>query len=74
MIRSTSFRTFVLYPLVVVGWELLLHDGRLRIEPWFLPLVAWGYLQYRLVGEYRIRRGGGGPGMDASLTSITRRV
>ena len=74
MIRSTSFRTFVLYPLVVVGWELLLHDGSLRIEPWFLPLVGWGYLQYRLIGEYRIRRGGGGPGMDASLTSITWRA
>src|SRR5947208_2325527 len=51
VIRSTSFRTFVLYPLVVVGWELLLHDGSLRIEPWFLPLVGWGYLQYRLIGE-----------------------
>ena len=64
MIRGTSFRTFVLYPLVVVGWELLLHDGRLRFEPWFLPLLAWGYLQYRFIGEYRVRRGGGGPGMD----------
>ena len=64
MIRSTSFRTFVLYPLIVVSWELLLHGGSLRIEPWFLPLLAWGYLQYRLIGEYRIRCGGGGPGMD----------
>jgi len=26
--------------------------------------LAWGYLQYRLVGKYRLRRGGGGPGMD----------
>ena len=50
MIRSTSFRTFVLYPLIVIGWELLLHDGSLRIEPWFLPLLVWGYLQYRLIG------------------------
>ena len=64
MIRSSSFRTFVLCPLIVVGWELLLHDGRLRIEPWFLPLLVWGFLQYRLIGEYRTRRGGGGPGMD----------
>ena len=62
--RSTSFRTFVLYPVVVLGWELLLNDGRLHVEPWFLPLLAWGFLQYRLVGGYRIRRGGGGPGMD----------
>jgi protein-S-isoprenylcysteine O-methyltransferase Ste14 len=63
-LRSTSFRTFVVYPLLVVGWELLLHAGRLRFEPWFSPLLAWGYLQYRLVGSYRLPRGGGGPGMD----------
>ena len=63
-LRSTSFRTFILYPVLVVAWELALNRGRLRVEPWFLPLLACGYLQYRLVGMYRIRRGGGGPGMD----------
>jgi len=57
-------RTFVVYPIVVVVWELMLNDGRLQPDPWFLPLLAWGYLQYRLIGRYRIRRGGGGPGMD----------
>jgi protein-S-isoprenylcysteine O-methyltransferase Ste14 len=61
---STSFRTFVVYPVVVVAWELALNRGTLRFEPAFLPLLAWGYLQYRLIGKYRIRRGGGGPGMD----------
>jgi protein-S-isoprenylcysteine O-methyltransferase Ste14 len=64
LLQSTSFRTFLLYPAVVVAWELLLNQGLLRLEPWFLPLLAWGYLQYRLVGRYRIRLGGGGPGMD----------
>lgn len=64
LLQSTSFRTFLLYPLVVVSWELVLNEGRLRLEPWFLPLLAWGYLQYWLIGKYRIRRGGGGPGMD----------
>jgi predicted outer membrane lipoprotein len=63
-LRSTSFRTFVLYPLIVVAWELVLHGGRLRLEPWFSPLLLWGYLQYRLVGNYRLPRGGGGPGME----------
>jgi protein-S-isoprenylcysteine O-methyltransferase Ste14 len=62
--RSTPFRTFLLYPLVVVSWELFLNDGRLPLEPWFLPLLVWGYLQYRLSGIYRMRRGGGGPGID----------
>lgn len=61
---GTSLRTFVFFPLIVVGWELLLNNGRLIVEPWFLPLLAWGYLQYWLVGKYRIRLGGGGPGMD----------
>src|SRR4051812_30593530 len=61
---STPFRTFILYPVVVVSWELLLNRGRLHLEPWFLPLLFWGFLQYRLIGMYRIRQGGGGPGMD----------
>jgi protein-S-isoprenylcysteine O-methyltransferase Ste14 len=26
--------------------------------------MLWGYLQYRLCGLYRIKRGGGGPGLD----------
>jgi protein-S-isoprenylcysteine O-methyltransferase Ste14 len=63
-LKSTSFRTFLLYPAVVVGWELALNRGSLDLQPWFLPLLAWGYLQYRLIGAYRLRLGGGGPGMD----------
>lgn len=61
---GTSFRTFVFYPLLVVAFELWLNDGRLRLEDWALPLLAWGYLQYRLAGRYRLRLGGGGPGME----------
>jgi hypothetical protein len=64
LLQSSSFRTFLLYPAIVVAWELLLNQGRLRLQPWFLPLLAWGYLQYRLVGRYRLSLGGGGPGMD----------
>jgi len=63
-LRSTSFRTFVLYPLLVVAWEWLWTGGPPRVEPSYAPLLAWGYLQYRLIGAYRIRRGGGGPGMS----------
>ena len=63
-LAGTSFRTFVLYPVVVVAFELWLNDGRLRLQTWYLPLLAWGYLQYRLSGRYRLRLGGGGPGMD----------
>jgi protein-S-isoprenylcysteine O-methyltransferase Ste14 len=64
LVGSTPFRTFFLYPVIVLAWELFPGQGHVRVEPWFLPLLAWGYLQYRLVGRYRIRRGGGGPGME----------
>jgi len=64
LLHSTSLRTFILYPVIVVSWEWVLYEERLRLEPWFLPLLAWGYLQYWLIGKYRIRIGGGGPGMD----------
>ena len=60
---SSSLRTFVVVPLVVLAWELLIRSGHLQLDPWFAPLLVWGYLQYKLVGRYRIRLGGGGPGM-----------
>jgi protein-S-isoprenylcysteine O-methyltransferase Ste14 len=63
-LAGTSFRTFVLYPLLVIAFELWLNDGTLRLQAWALPLLAWGYVQYRLAGRYRLRLGGGGPGMD----------
>src|SRR5439155_3286736 len=60
----SSLRPFVLYPILVLAFELAIHKGTPRLQPWFLPLLAWGYLQYLLVGRYRLRLGGGGPGMD----------
>jgi protein-S-isoprenylcysteine O-methyltransferase Ste14 len=42
----------------------LLLNRRLELRPIFLSLMAWGYLQYRLCGLYRLKRGGGGPGID----------
>ena len=35
----------------------------MNFVPWGLPFLAWGYLQYRLVGRYRLGQAGGGPGM-----------
>ena len=63
-LKSTSNRTFVVYPLLVVLAELLLRGGELYLDPWFALLLAWGWLQYRLVGNYRLARGGGGPGLS----------
>lgn len=63
LLRRTPLRTFVLYPILAVAWELLIH-GRLNLHPIFFPMMAWGYLQYRLCGVYRRKRGGGGPGIE----------
>jgi hypothetical protein len=60
----TPVRTFLLYPVLILLWELIIHAGRIEINPWFLPLMIWGYLQYRLCGKYRGVRGGGGPGPE----------
>lgn len=62
--KSTSHRTFIVYPVAVVAFELGLHRGVLLLRPWGAILLLWGYLQYRLVGFYRTGRGGGGPGLE----------
>ncbi|HEX4332054.1 MAG TPA: isoprenylcysteine carboxylmethyltransferase family protein [Usitatibacter sp.] len=63
-LASTSNRTFIVWPVVLVALEGVLQGGLPRIEWWALPVLAWGYLQYRLVGDYRARIGGGGPGIS----------
>jgi protein-S-isoprenylcysteine O-methyltransferase Ste14 len=63
-LKSTSNRTFVLYPVLVAAFEFALHGRDMRIVPWGIPLLIWGYLQYRLCGNYRTRHGGGGPGLS----------
>jgi protein-S-isoprenylcysteine O-methyltransferase Ste14 len=61
----TPVQTFILSPLAVIGFELVWRGGELVVVPWGAALLAWGYLQYRLVGRYRLAQGGGGPGMAA---------
>ncbi|MDP9417202.1 MAG: isoprenylcysteine carboxylmethyltransferase family protein [Actinomycetota bacterium] len=60
-VRSTSRRTFAVIPAVVLAEQAM--SGR-RLHLRWAPLLAWGYLQYRLCGTYRIRRAGGPPGMS----------
>jgi protein-S-isoprenylcysteine O-methyltransferase Ste14 len=64
-LQRTPVHTFVISPLLVVAFELALNDGTLPFNPWGLPLLAWGYLQYLFVGNYRLPRAGGTAGMDA---------
>jgi protein-S-isoprenylcysteine O-methyltransferase Ste14 len=62
-LKSTSNRTFIIWPLLLLASEALLQQDVPNIHWWALPLLAWGYLQYRWVGTYRTREGGGGPGI-----------
>jgi protein-S-isoprenylcysteine O-methyltransferase Ste14 len=70
----TPVQTFMLCPLAVIAVELALHGGRLSLASWHvaigLILMAWGYLQYRLVGGYRLPRAGGTAGMDTTPDRI----
>jgi hypothetical protein len=62
--RSTPHRSFVLYPLAILAMRMFVDRGSPRLDWRFTPLLVWGYLQYRLVGQYRRGQGGGGRGME----------
>jgi len=62
--KSTPIHTFVLIPAFVVACELVRQHGALAVNPWGVILLALGYLQYRLAGNFRVEHGGGGPGID----------
>lgn len=59
--RSTPHRTFFLYPLISVLAALVTRGTDLKIDTRFLPLLLWGYGQYKLVGMYLRKHGLGGP-------------
>ena len=63
-LASTSNRTFVVWPLLLLALQALLDGGWPRLNLWALPLLAWGYAQYRWVGSLRAEQGGGGPGLS----------
>ena len=65
LVRSSPSRTFILYPSLVILWELGLNRGRLPIQPLFIPIMLWGYFQYRLCSNYRKRQGGGRSGSES---------
>ena len=60
----TPVRTFLLYPIITALWEFIINGRVLEIYPVYVPLMLWGYLQYRLCGRYRRDHGGGGPGVE----------
>ena len=63
-LQSTSNRTFVAWPLLLLALQAALSGGWPALNLWALPLLAWGYGQYRWVGALRAAQGGGGPGVS----------
>jgi protein-S-isoprenylcysteine O-methyltransferase Ste14 len=63
-LRKSPVQTFILVPLAILLWELAVGD--VRVQPAGAVLMLWGYAQYRLVGRYRVRLGGGGPGLSGA--------
>lgn len=61
---STSTRTFVALPAVVAAEQAI---RRRRLHPVWSPLLAAGFLTYRLAGSYRLPRAGGPPGMSQGM-------
>jgi protein-S-isoprenylcysteine O-methyltransferase Ste14 len=70
LLARTPLVTFVLIPIVVLCCELILRDGVLALDLWGVPLLILGYAQYRLVRNFRMSHGGGGPGIDNPPTRI----
>jgi protein-S-isoprenylcysteine O-methyltransferase Ste14 len=60
-LRSNSTRTFVAIPALVLAEQAI---SRRPLRLGWMPVMAWGFLQYRLAGTYRITRAGGPPGMS----------
>ena len=63
-LSRTPVRTFVVYPVIALAWQVAVEGSEFQPDLWFTPLMIWGYLQYRLCGRYRVARGGGGPGLE----------
>jgi protein-S-isoprenylcysteine O-methyltransferase Ste14 len=70
LLARTPFRTFVFYPAIVLLEQVVRRRGRVRFDRRFAPLLAWGCLQFRLVGDFRVARGGGGPGIQVPPTDL----
>jgi len=69
-LSRSPVQTFILCPLLVIAFELVRQWGELSIEPAGVALLAWGYLQYLLVGRFRNRYGCGGLGFGVAPDRI----
>ena len=60
--KRTPVQSFILCPIAIIVVELL-QFGKVTLVPWGAALLVWGYLQYRLTGNYRHPLAGGSSGM-----------
>ena len=61
-VSRTPVRTFLLYPVLILGWEALVRRGQLNLETIYISLMVVGYFLYKFSTLYRVKHGGGGPG------------
>ena len=59
--------TFFVNPLTIFTIDSLVRRRWMLPDFRFVVLLAWGYLQYRLVGQYRTVEGGGPGGVSRGL-------
>ena len=69
-LSRTPVQTFILCPLVVIAFQVALHNGALVFVPLGCLLLAWGYLQYLFIGRYRMPRAGGSWGIEVPPDQI----
>ena len=60
-LSSNSTRTLVVVPAAVLVEQAI---ARRRLRLGWLPVMAAGFLQYKLSGSYRVAHAGGPPGMS----------
>ncbi len=60
---SSPNQTFVLFPLAVLAFDVLVRR-RVRLDPRWAPLLAAGYALYRTAGDHRERRHAGPRGFE----------
>ena len=70
LVQSSPSRIFILFPVLMLSWELVLNKGKLLVQLPFLVVMLWGYLQYRLSSNYRKKHGRGGPGLRGASQQL----
>jgi hypothetical protein len=69
---STPGRTFYLYPTIVICFETFRRGYVEAPILYYLPFLAWGYLQFRLTRTYQKRMKSGSRGLGVIPTYLLK--